>query len=151
MEFTAAARGGGRIEVSLPKPDGTLARFLVEESPVMEPALAAKFPLIKTYRAQGVDDRAATARFGISPFGFHAIVLSPSGAYYIDPYRRNDAVTHISYFKSDYPRRAEHEFACELHSPDGTSGPGVASNEGAASGTSSATTAAATSTRPNAG
>lgn len=157
MEFTAAARSGGRIEVSLPKPDGTLARFLVEESPVMEPTLAAKFPLIKTYRAQGVDDRAATARFGISPYGFHAIVLSPSGAYYIDPYRRNDAVTHISYFKSDYPRRAEHEFACDLHSPDGKSGDSVissnaASNEGAASGPGSASAAAvATSMRPNAG
>jgi hypothetical protein len=116
MEFTAAARAG-RIEISLPKPDGTLARFLTEESPVMEPGLAAKFPLIKTYRAQGVDDPAATARFGISPRGFHAIVLSPSGAYYIDPYRRGDATNHISYFKTDYPRTTAHDFECLVQTP----------------------------------
>jgi reprolysin-like metallo-peptidase family M12B len=125
MEFTLAARGGGRIEVSLPKPDGTTARFLTEESPVMEPGLAAKFPLIKTYRAQGVDDPAATARFGITPYGFHAIVLSPSGAYYIDPYRRGDAINHISYFKTDYPRTAAHAFECLVQTPNAKGSQGL--------------------------
>jgi hypothetical protein len=119
MEFSAAARGGGRVEISLPKPDGTLARFRAEESPIMEPGLAAKFPSIKTYRAQGVDDPAATARFGITPYGFHAVVLSPSGAYYIDPYRRGDSINHISYFKTDYPRTDAHAFECLVHLPDG--------------------------------
>ena len=118
MEFSLAAKNGGRVEISLPKPDGTFARFRAEESPIMEPGLAAKFPSIKTYRAQGVDDPAATARFGITPYGFHAIVLSPSGAYYIDPYRRGDAVNHISYFKTDYARTDMHAFECLVHLPD---------------------------------
>lgn len=118
MEFTAAARTG-RIEVTLPKPDGTLARFLTEESPIMEPGLAAKFPAIKTYRAQGIDDPAATARFGITPYGFHAIVLSPAGAYYIDPFRRGDAINHISYFKTDYPRTVDDNFTCLVQTPNG--------------------------------
>jgi PKD repeat protein len=124
MEFTAAARAG-RIEVSLPKPDGTFARFLTEESPVMEPELAAKFPLIKTYRAQGVDDPGATARFGITPNGFHAIVLSPAGAYYIDPYRRGDSINHISYFKTDYPRTAAHDFECLVQMPNAKGSEGL--------------------------
>lgn len=135
MEFTAAARGGGRVEVSLPKPDGTFARFLTEESPVMEPGLAAKFPLIKTYRAQGVDDPAATARFGITPYGFHAIVLSPSGAYYIDPYRRGDAINHISYFKTDYPRTAIHDFECLFETPNSRSEKLSVESAGAAAAT----------------
>ena len=75
MEFTSQAASGGRVTVNLPTPDGKFSRFLVEESPVMEAALAARHPLIKTYRAQGVDDRAATARFGLTPYGFHAVVL----------------------------------------------------------------------------
>ncbi|HLL74241.1 MAG TPA: zinc-dependent metalloprotease family protein, partial [Pyrinomonadaceae bacterium] len=99
--------------------DGKFSRFLVEESPVMEPALSARHPLVKTYRAQGLDDRAATARFGLTPYGFHAIILSPSGTYYIDPYRRGDAVNHISYFKSDFPRTDSHTFECQLHTPEG--------------------------------
>jgi hypothetical protein len=140
LEFTERA-AGGRVTVGLPTPDGTLSRFLVEESPVMEPALAARHPLIKTYRAQGLDDRAATARFGLTPYGFHAVVLSPSGTFYIDPYRRGDSVNHISYYKSDYPRTEAHRFECELHTP-----------EGRQSETLSAESAAALSaTRPNGG
>ena len=121
MEFTPQA-SGGRVTISLPTPDGKLSRFLVEESPVMEKGLAARHPLIKTYRAQGVDDRAATARFGLTPYGFHAIVLSPAGTFYIDPYRRGDVVNHVSYFKSDYPRTEAHRFECELHTPEGRDG-----------------------------
>ncbi|HEX7174222.1 MAG TPA: Ig-like domain-containing protein [Pyrinomonadaceae bacterium] len=139
MEFTQQARTG-RIQVSLPTPDGKLSRFLVEESPVMEPALALRHPLIKTYRAQGFDDPAATARFGITPYGFHAIVLSPNGAYYIDPYRRGDTVNHMSYFKRDVPRTEAHNFECQVHTPEGR-------GDAAAQPLSSESAAAAT--RPN--
>ncbi len=132
MEFTPQARGGGRVEILLPTPDGRFERFRAEESPVMEPLLAARHPQIKTYRAQGVDDPAATARFGLTPAGFHAIVLSPSGTFYIDPYRRGEAVTHITYFKRDYPLTEAHRFECQVLSPDGF-GPQPLTAESAAS------------------
>ncbi len=119
MEFTQQAQNGGRVEVTLPMPDGKMARFLAEESPIMEAPLAAKFPDIKTYRAQGVDDPAATARFSLSRAGLHAIILSPSGAYYIDPYRRGDAIHHLSYFKRDLERTDAHGFECQVLLPDG--------------------------------
>jgi hypothetical protein len=132
MEFTAQARGNGRVEISLPMPDGRSARFRAEESPVMEPALALRHPLIKTYRAQGVDDPAATARFGLTPAGFHAIVLSPSGTFYIDPYRRGDVVNHISYFKRDYPRTSADQFECHFHKGDGGGPQGLSAENAAA-------------------
>jgi reprolysin-like metallo-peptidase family M12B/Big-like domain-containing protein len=125
MERSAEAQGGGRIEVSLPMPDGRMARFLAEESPIMEAPLAARYPDIKTYRAQGIDDPSATARFGLTPAGFHAIVLSPLGAYYIDPYRRGDAVNHLSYFKSDLERTDAHRFECEVLLPNGQKAPSL--------------------------
>ncbi len=125
MEFTPQAKNGGRVEVTLPMPDGKMARFLAEESPIMEAPLAALHPDIKTYRAQGVDDPSATARFGLSPAGFHAIVLSPKGAYYIDPYRRGDAVNHLSYFKRDLKRTDAHQFECEVLLPNGQPAPGL--------------------------
>ena len=118
MEFTPEAQSG-RVEVRLPMPDGQMARFRAEESPIMEAPLAARYPDIKTYRAQGIDDPAATARFSLTPKGVHAIVLSPSGAYYIDPVRRDDAVHHLSYFKADLERTDDHAFGCELLLPDG--------------------------------
>jgi len=89
--------------LTFPLPDGSAGRFRVVESPIMEPALAAQFPDIRTYTGQGVDDPTATIRFDWTPAGFHGFILSARGTIYIDPYQRNDTATYVSYWKADYP------------------------------------------------
>lgn len=95
-EFTPEAARGA-LQMTVPTPDGRFARFAIAESPIMEPGLAAQFPAIATYCGQGIDDPTATLRFDVTPAGFHAQVLAPSGDYYVDPYG-TDGSTYLSYF-----------------------------------------------------
>ncbi len=100
MEFSEEAKEHPAI-IYLPMPDGAMARFRFEESPIMEPALALRHPEIKTYSGQGLDDPAATARFDRTPLGLHAIILSGEGAAFIEPVASSDTTTYVSYFNRD--------------------------------------------------
>ena len=81
----------------------------------MEPGLAAKFPEIKTFAGQGIDDPYSTIRFDYNPyFGFHAQILSVKGDTYIDPYAKGDINFYSSYYTNDNKRNPS--FIC--YSPD---------------------------------
>lgn len=97
-------KGDQKVVISVPRPDATLARFRVVESPIMEPGLAAEFPDFKTYRGVGIDNPADTIRFDWTLHGFRAQVLSPDGNYYIDPYFKGQTELYSSYFRSSVAR-----------------------------------------------
>jgi hypothetical protein len=86
------------LVVELPTPTGESERFALEESPVIEPGLAAGHPEIHTYRGRGIDDPTATLRISMTPLGFNASVRSPRGAWYIDPYYHLDQSLYASYY-----------------------------------------------------
>ena len=96
--------------LALPTPDGKLAKFRVWESSVMEPGLAARFPEIKTFTGQGIDDPYATVRFDYNPyFGFNAQILSINGDVLIEALARGNTSHYISYYiKDSYKRTSFH-------------------------------------------
>jgi hypothetical protein len=111
LEKNVAPKNSNSI-ISLPMPDGTYLRFKFSESPVMEDALSAQFPDIRTYLGQGIDDPYSSVRFDITPIGFHAMIFSQRGTVFIDPYAKGDNMNYISYFKSDF--RTDKTMTCEL-------------------------------------
>ncbi len=100
------------VILELPLPDGGFERFRIEESPIMAPELAAKFPEIRTFRGQGLDDPTATTRFDLTPTGFHASISSTSGRIFIDPMYRGDDIHHMSYWTRDTVNESASEFRC---------------------------------------
>lgn len=101
------------FELALPTPDGGFTRFRVVESPIMAPELAAKFPQLKTYLGQGIDDLSASVRFDLTALGFRAQVLSWDRTQYIEPYQRGDTTHYVVFGKDDLIRRGE-PMRCEV-------------------------------------
>ncbi len=90
------------VLISIPLPSGGFSQFEVVESAIMEAALAAKFPELKTYRGIGLDDPSAVLRLSVTPMGLHGQVLTAEGSIYIDPAHNLGDDLYISYRKRDY-------------------------------------------------
>ncbi len=104
MEFTAAARTAP-LTFEMPLPTYGLVRFKVVESPVYEAGLAKKYPQFKTFSAVGGDHNEFSARFDYTYNGFNAIVNTPEGEVYIDPFATDQKAFYITYFTKDYARK----------------------------------------------
>ncbi len=101
--------------IQLPMPDGLLKTFHVYESPIFEPALAEKYPNIKTYSVVDPELNSNRGRLDISPYGFHGVLRTENGMVYIDPYSHQNTSHVISYYRSDYEKDATETFSCEQH------------------------------------
>src|SRR5688572_762254 len=100
-EQSVGQRTAGLI-LSLPMPDGSFAEFNVISTEVMHPDLASNYPEIKTYGGQGITDPSASIKLDITPFGFHAMILSASGTIFIDPFSLHDQDHYMVYYKKDF-------------------------------------------------
>lgn len=97
----SASSAAGCI-IELPLPDGRTGRFRVVESPIMAAELQASFPNIKTYSIRGIDDIYASGKIDWNDFGFHGMVFSPDGDFFVDPYCLNNVRDYISYYTADF-------------------------------------------------
>lgn len=107
--------------IELPTADGSIQNFRFEQSTIMEASLAARYPEIKTYKIQGIDDPQATGRLSISPLGFNAMIRSGSGSFYID-HENNEADEAQLYRAYKYTGNSpEEQFQCEVRGHDNIS------------------------------
>ncbi|SCY60014.1 reprolysin-like metallopeptidase [Flavobacterium caeni] len=95
------AAGQSGIVVAFPNASGQLENFRIQESSNMDPELAARYPEIKSYIGQGVDNKASTIHFSVSPLGVQTMVVrGDQSAEFIEPYT-TDRSTYSVYKKSD--------------------------------------------------
>ncbi len=98
---------------ALPDSEGLMENFKVYVSSNMDPALASRYPEIKSYIGIGIDNPTATAYFSLSPLGFKSMVLyADKSAVFIEPISQ-DLITYSVYKKSDKIQSLSH-FECSV-------------------------------------
>ena len=89
------------IVVKFPNASGQMEQFRVQESSNMDPQLAARYPEIKSYVGQGIDNPTSTIYFSLSPLGLQTMVIrADQSAEFIEPYT-TDLSSYAVYRKSD--------------------------------------------------
>ncbi|MBR9915882.1 MAG: secretion protein, partial [Algicola sp.] len=99
--------------LSFPNAEGEFERFRVFEASVMDSELASRYPEIKSYAGQGIDDPTAIIRFSVTPLGFQSMRLSAN-----KPASFIEALTDDASIYSVYTRanriNYNNEFECSV-------------------------------------
>jgi hypothetical protein len=88
--------------LTLPMRDGSYQWFDVTESPVFTPELAGVYPQIRSFIAQGTDDRSLTAHFVQTPAGFYGFIRTLEGMIYMEPNGLGNTTQSIAYTRRDF-------------------------------------------------
>lgn len=99
--------------MQLPNPNGGVDEYAICLHGIMHPELSAKYPEIKTFMAQNVNNPGVTARLDYTPFGFHAMVLDGNQTYFIDPLTDQNTGLYQVYFKDDFSKPLQDRMLCE--------------------------------------
>ena len=97
------------LPLTLPLANGRELSFNVQEAPVMEEGLAAKYPQIKTYKAYS---QGYSLRFILSPYSFQAIILGNGEETIIESLSDNDQQYYAVFDPVNLPTSVQQSFSC---------------------------------------
>lgn len=105
--------GKSNVIVSFPNAEGQFERFRILEASNMEQGLAERYPEIKSYVGQGIDNPVSTIHFSISPLGLQTMQINADqSAVFIEPYSQ-DLKTYTVFKKADKIQSLSH-FECKV-------------------------------------
>ena len=91
------------VIIDFPTANNTFESFRVKEASVMEKGLQDKYPEIRTYIGESVNNPGTTMRFSITNQGLHTMTMSTNnGVQFIDPFTK-EGNNYIVYAKRDLP------------------------------------------------
>jgi len=103
----------GSFELEIPFPDGTVQLFECSNAALIPDVLQEKYPSIRSFDGRGKTVRGSKVKFGISPKGFHAMVLIPgSSPVFVDVLSQGMTSYYMSYYKENY--EPIESFSCEF-------------------------------------
>jgi hypothetical protein len=106
--LAAATPNSGPI-LLLPLPDGSRQAFRMRASTVLAPALAAKYPELRTYAGQG-STAADYVRLEVTPAGLRALLVRRGRTILIEPYRAGDTTHYVCFDKASLPAGSKQAF-----------------------------------------
>jgi chitodextrinase len=105
--------GQSGVILSFPNDQGKFERFRIAEASVFSPELQERYPDIRSYIGQGIDDTSATIRFSVSPLGFQSMRLSANmPATFIEAYSQ-DLMKYTAYKRADRLNYSD-DFECSV-------------------------------------
>ncbi len=108
-----SSRTTSNVVLSFPNANGELERYRIYEASNMTPELAERYPGIKSYAGQGIDDPSAIIRFSVSHLGFQSMRLSGNEpATFIEALTEN-ANTYVV-FSRDQRINSNDDFECSV-------------------------------------
>ncbi|OHU84266.1 MULTISPECIES: reprolysin-like metallopeptidase [Pseudoalteromonas] len=84
-DLMSLADSGASMTISLPDGQGGLIEYVIRYDPIMAPALAQKYPMIRSFSGHQKGATHNTGRFDIGPNGFYAFYQTKARTLYIDP------------------------------------------------------------------
>lgn len=99
--------------IQLPLADGRIGVYAVAEAPVLAPALAARYPQIKSYKLFDAAGGQVVGRLSSSPAGLRAVLRTDKGRVFVDP--RDAALQDRVYVARSRPDGAPRSFHCGVH------------------------------------
>ena len=110
-------RGNNRVIsnviLSFPNSEGKLENFRIIEASIFSPELQERYPNIRSFAGQGIDDPTAVLRFSISPLGFQGMIISAEKpATFIEVF--SDDITQYVVFKRKDKLNYNDAFECSV-------------------------------------
>jgi hypothetical protein len=103
--------GKSAAEIDLPTADGGTQHYFVWRTQVLAPALAARYPQIRSFVARAADRGEVEARIDDSPHGVSAMIRAPEGITMLQPVALGNGSRYIAFQRNDVGRSSE-PFQC---------------------------------------
>ncbi len=110
LKTVSSAKGNSRV-VYFPNSDGEYVAFRVTETPVLAPALAAKYPAIKSYSGYSLSGNEQEIRFSLSHKGIQSMITDSHQGKRVFMHKTNSD-QYLVYTRDSFSKR-DQDFVCE--------------------------------------